>query len=185
MVVVNNPTGTVKNRVLTAYLQAFYDLLDYDGMKSILAEADLLELRNHRDVDPEEMISFEKLGRIIAAQNCLLYGCDDLLFEIGKKFSFYLFPYGKSLADILNELNKLIATNFNVYLVKETENEVVIRVENCIFCPNSEVRSDLLIGFITDSLEKSLPRKRKVFYKEKEINTNNSFILKFKIEDIN
>ena len=186
MVTVNNPSEKVKNKVIKAYLQAFYDLLDYDGMKSILNEAGLLELKDHRDADPNDVVAFETLRKIISAQNCLLFGCDDLLFEIGKKFSFYLFPFGKTLAEILNELNILIATDWNVELIEETENEVAVKIENCIFCPNCQGGSDLLIGFITDSIEKSLPRKKKVFYNEKEIHSNNnSFILKFKIEDIN
>ncbi|MHA1148485.1 MAG: hypothetical protein ACTSR8_09585 [Promethearchaeota archaeon] len=183
--IINSPAGNVKNRVISAYLQAFYDLLDYDGMKSILNEAGLLELKDQRDPDPNESIALETLNKIIAAQNCLLYGCDDLLYEIGKKFSFYLFPYGKSLAEILDELKELIQTNWHVKLVKETENEVLIHIQNCIFCSDPEKKADLLIGFLIDSLEKSLPRKKKVFYKGKEINSNNSFLLKFKIEDIN
>ena len=38
--------GTVKNRVITALLQSYLDNLDYDGMKSILREAELIELKD-------------------------------------------------------------------------------------------------------------------------------------------
>ena len=57
--------GLVKNRVLTALLQSYLDNLDYDGMKSILREAELLELKDIRDVDPDgaiDFFSFKKLS---------------------------------------------------------------------------------------------------------------------------
>ncbi len=87
--------GTVKNRVLTALLQSYMDNLDYDGMKSILKEAGLLELKNIQELDPDGEIDFFSFKKIITAQNCLLYDSTDLLSQIGRKFSFYLFPFGK------------------------------------------------------------------------------------------
>jgi hypothetical protein len=87
--------GIVKNRVLTALLQSFLDNLDYDGMKSILREAELLELKDIRDADPDGVVDFFSFKKIIAAQNCLLYDSTKLLYEIGRKFSFYLFPFAE------------------------------------------------------------------------------------------
>ena len=67
--------GTVKNKVLTALLQSYLDNLDYDGMKSILREAGLLELKDIRDADPDGEIDFfidelatrEEANRLAAA----------------------------------------------------------------------------------------------------------------------
>ena len=59
--------GTVRNRVLTALFQSYLDILDYDGMKSILREAELLNLKDLREVDPEgtiDFFSFKKLFQL-------------------------------------------------------------------------------------------------------------------------
>ena len=96
--------GEVKNRVVTALFQAYLDVLDYDGLKSILKEAGLLELKNNKGIDPDETLDFFSFKKVITAQNCLLYNCNDLLFEIGKKFSFYYFPLVKNLRKLLKKL---------------------------------------------------------------------------------
>ena len=61
--------GTVKNSVITALLQAYLDSLDYDGMKSILREAELLEFKDTRDANPDGDIDFFSFKKLIAAQN--------------------------------------------------------------------------------------------------------------------
>ncbi|MCK4371298.1 MAG: hypothetical protein KAW03_09535, partial [Candidatus Lokiarchaeota archaeon] len=97
--------GTVKNKVVVALLQAYHDILDYDGMKSILREAEMMYIKDIRDENPNDSIDFFSFKKIISAQNCLLYDSSILLFEIGKKFSFYLFPFGISFAEIIDEIN--------------------------------------------------------------------------------
>jgi len=54
--------GSVKNRVIIALLQAYHDILDYDGMKSILREAGMIHLKDIREK------SFPK-GRISISMN--------------------------------------------------------------------------------------------------------------------
>ena len=178
--------GTVKNRVLTALLQSYMDNLDYDGMKSILKEAGLLELKDIRDVDPEGEIDFFSFKKILSAQNCLLYDSTDLLSEIGRKFSFYLFPFGKVFEEIVEEINKMIATDWQVKIVENRAESIVVRVDKCIFCSEIGVSCELFKSFLIHSLEKSLPSDyRVVSYETKENITNpnhNSFILKLKIE---
>jgi len=148
--------GTVKNSIITALLQAYLDSLDYDGMKSILREAELLELKDMRDVNPDGEIDFFSFKKLIAAQNCLLYESNQLLFEIGRKFSFYLFPYGKSFIEIISEITKLIQTNWNVQIKEINENQYVIEIKKCVFCSEIGVSCDLFRGFLIHSLEKSL-----------------------------
>ena len=148
--------GTVKNRVITALLQAYLDSLDYDGMKSILREAELLELKDARDVNPEGEIDFFSFKKVIAAQNCLLYESNRLLYEIGRKFSFYLFPYGKSFAETVSEITELINTDWDVKIIEKTQDKIVIRIYKCVFCSEIGVSCDLFKGFLVHSLEKTL-----------------------------
>ncbi|HUW91506.1 MAG TPA: hypothetical protein VMV43_13430 [Candidatus Nanopelagicaceae bacterium] len=178
--------GTVKNRVLTALLQSYMDNLDYDGMKSILKEAGLLELKDIRDVDPEGEIDFFSFKKIISAQNCLLYDSTELLSEIGRKFSFYLFPFGKVFEEIVDDINNLIITNWQVKIVENRAETVIIRVDKCIFCSEIGVSCELFKGFLIHSLEKSLSSDYNVIPIETKENINNpnhnSFILKLRIE---
>ncbi|MHA1535554.1 MAG: hypothetical protein ACTSP8_12575 [Promethearchaeota archaeon] len=178
--------GTVKNRVLTALLQSYMDNLDYDGMKSILKEAGLLELKDIRNVDPEGEIDFFSFKKIISAQNCLLYDSTDLLSEIGRKFSFYMFPFGKVFEEIVEEINKMIVADWHVKIVENRAESVIIQVDKCIFCSEIGVSCELFKSFLINSLEKSLPSDyRVVSYETKENITNpnhNSFILKLRIE---
>ncbi len=178
--------GTVKNRVLTALLQSYMDNLDYDGMKSILKEAGLLELKNIRDVDPEGEIDFFSFKKIISAQNCLLYDSTDLLSEIGRKFSFYLFPFGKVFEEIVEEINKMVVADWHVKIVENRAESVIIRVDKCIFCSEIGVSCELFKSFLINSLEKSLSSDYRVVSQETKENINNpnhnSFILKLRIE---
>ena len=179
--------GLVKNRVLTALLQSYLDNLDYDGMKSILREAELLELKDLRDVDPNGVIDFFSFKKIISAQNCLLYDSTKLLYEIGRKFSFYLFPFGKDFGEIIDEINQMIVANWQVKIMESTPEMVVIRVDKCIFCSEIGVSCELFKGFLIQSLEKNLSSGYCVVpsgtIKENVSDPNhNSFILKLNIE---
>ncbi|TXT59790.1 MAG: hypothetical protein BAJALOKI2v1_170044 [Promethearchaeota archaeon] len=185
---IGNYKGTVKNRVVTALLQAYLDVLDYDGMKSILNEAEMLHLKDKRDVDPNQTMDFFSFKKIIAAQNCLLYYSTDLLFEIGKKFSFYLFPYGKSFEDSIEEINDLIKTDWEVKILDKHEDKIIVKVSNCIFCSEIGVPCDLFRGFLVNSLEKTLSSEYKVTYEDQTNDVNdkdhNSFIITLKVKKI-
>ncbi|MFX1288634.1 MAG: hypothetical protein ACFFFY_08775 [Promethearchaeota archaeon] len=178
--------GTVKNRVLTALLQSYMDNLDYDGMKSILKEAGLLELKDVKDVDPEGEIDFFSFKKIISAQNCLLYDSTHLLSEIGRKFSFYLFPFGKVFEEIIEEINKLVVADWKVTIVENRAETIIIRVDKCIFCSEIGVSCELFKSFLIHSLEKSLSSDYRVIPYETKENINNpnhnSFVLKLRIE---
>ncbi|MFX1389038.1 MAG: hypothetical protein ACFE9Z_03130 [Promethearchaeota archaeon] len=178
--------GSVKNKVVVALLQAYHDVLDYDGMKSILREAEMLHIKDIRDKDPNDKLDLFSFKKIISAQNCLLYESTDLLFEIGKKFSFYLFPFGKSFEEIINEVNSSIIADWKVFIQEKNENEIVIYVDSCIFCSEIGVPCDLFVGFLIHSLEKSLPSEHNIIYERNKENINdpnhNSFILKLRID---
>ncbi len=178
--------GFVKNKVLTALLQAYHDILDYDGMKSILREAEMLHIKNIREQDPNKTLDMFSFKKIISAQNCLLYDSNILLFEIGKKFSFYLFPFGKSFKEIIKEINSSIMTDWKVDIIKNNNNEITVQVRKCIFCSEIGVPCDMFKGFLVHSLEITQPSEYKVFYEENKEDINdpdhNNFILKLKIE---
>jgi predicted hydrocarbon binding protein len=180
--------GEIKNKVLTALLQAYLDVLDYDGLKSILREAELLELKDSRDTDPNKSIDFFSFKKIISAQNCLLFGCYNLLFEIGKKFSFYLFPYGKNFEEIIEEINYLIKTNWKIEVINKNHGyetgeleSITLGIENCIFCSEVGVPCNFIIGFLVHSLEKSLPSNIDISFsglKDPNDPSHSNFILK-------
>jgi len=178
--------GEVKNKVLVALLQAYLDILDYDGMKSILKEAEMLHLKDIKDKDPNQTLDFFSFKKIISAQNCLLYDSSILLFEVGKKFSFYLFPYGKKFEEIIYEINNLIKTDWKVEIVENKDNVITIKVLKCIFCSEIGVSCDLFKGFLVHSLEKSLPSEDKVVCKTdvKDLHdpNHNTFSIQLKIE---
>ncbi|MFX1309065.1 MAG: hypothetical protein ACFE9M_04775 [Promethearchaeota archaeon] len=178
--------GLVKNKVVVALLQAYHDILDYDGMKSILKEAGMMHIKDIRDKNPNDTLDFFSFKKIISAQNCLLYDSSDLLFEIGKKFSFYLFPFGKSFKEIIDDINSSIITDWEVKIIENYENKITISVYRCIFCSEIGVPCDLFKGFLVNSLQKSLPSDHKVIY-EKDIDNvedphHNNFIVKLKID---
>ncbi|MFX0081640.1 MAG: hypothetical protein ACFE94_07800 [Candidatus Hodarchaeota archaeon] len=178
--------GEVKFKVVTALLQAYQDILDYDGMKSVLKEAGMLHLKNIRDEDQNQFLDFFSFKKIIAAQNCLLYDSSMLLFEIGKKFSFYLFPYGKKFEEIISEINTIIITDWKVEIVENSPDNIVISVQKCIFCSEIGVPCDLFKGFLVHSLEKSFPSEYGIthFGEKEDLKdpNHNTFLLKLKIE---
>jgi len=184
--IIGDYKGTVKNKVITALLQSYLDTLDYDGMKSILREAELLELKDMRDVDPNGYIDFFSFKKLVSAQNCLLYDSNDLLHEIGRKFAFYLFPFGKNFGEIISEINELINTDWKVSIIKQEDYSVIIRVNKCVFCSEIGVSCDLFKGFLINSLEKTLPTDFQVIQVSTKENVSdpnhNSFILKLTIE---
>jgi len=178
--------GFVKNKVVIALLQAYHDILDYDGMKSILREAEMIHLKDIKDKNPNDTLDYFSFKKIISAQNCLLYDSSKLLYEIGKKMAFYMFPFGKEFEEIIEEMNSSIITDWKVEILDNSKNEITVQVDRCIFCSEIGVPCDLFIGFLVHSLQKSLPSEQMVIFKsEKEdVNdpTHNSFIIKLKIK---
>ncbi|MHA2391937.1 MAG: hypothetical protein ACXAEX_08195 [Promethearchaeota archaeon] len=178
--------GEVKYKVITALLQAYHDILDYDGMKSILKEAEMLHLKNIADQDQNQYLDFFSFKKVIAAQNCLLYDSSMLLFEIGKKFSFYLFPHGKNFTEIIQEINSSIHTDWKVEILEEDQDIIIVLVQKCVFCSEIGVPCEMFKGFLVHSLEKSLPSDYGVvhFGDKEDANdpSHNTFALKLKIE---
>ena len=152
--------GFVKNKVLTALLQAYHDILDYDGMKSILKEAEMLHLKDIREEDPNRTLDMFSFKKIISAQNCLLFDSNILLFEIGKKFSFYLFPFGKSFEEIIKDINISITTDWKVEIINNDNNKITLQVQKCIFCSEIGAPCEMFKGFQHNTIARDLVTKR-------------------------
>ncbi len=80
----------------------------------------------------------------------------------------------------------MVVAEWQVKIVENRAETVIIRVDKCIFCSEIGVSCELFKSFLINSLEKSLPSDyRVVRYETKENITNpnhNSFILKLQIE---
>ena len=143
-------------------------------------------MKDIREEDPNGTLDMFSFKKIISAQNCLLFDSNILLFEIGKKFSFYLFPFGKSFEEIIKDINISITTDWKVEIINNDNNKITLQVQKCIFCSEIGVPCEMFKGFLINSLEKSLPSEYHVVYEKNEEDVNdpehNNFILQLKIE---
>ena len=178
----NNQEHLVMNKVINALLHAYLDILDHDGMKSILNEANMPEIKRKSEDEPENYVSFDLFKKILTAQNVLLYQSELLLFNIGKKFSFYLFPFGKSFEESINELTELIKTDWSVEILKHTYDSIEIRVENCVLYNDFNNTFHLFEGFLVRTLEKTLSTEQQVAYEIVDKNKRD-FTVKLKINN--
>ena len=80
--------------------KAFYDVLDLDGKRSILAAAGLETLMENK-LPPDEFSSSSLLNKLLFSMRNLLQFSDRVLFEIGRKFSIYFDPWGVLLRNLL------------------------------------------------------------------------------------
>jgi hypothetical protein len=94
----------INNNVLNALLEAFYDILDLDGKRSILMLAHLPGLMDTK-LPTNGTTNWEIFEKILEAMRMLLQYSDKILFQIGRKFSIYLDPYGSSFDEFIMKLN--------------------------------------------------------------------------------
>ena len=148
----------------------------------------MLFLKDIKNINPDETLDFFSFKKIISAQNILLFMSENLLKAIGRKFSFYLFPFGKDFDEIITELNELIKTDWKVEVTYRTEEQIVVRVKKCIFCSEIGVPCDLIKGFLVHSLEKTLPSNIQVVSRGVKANVHdpnhNSFDMKLTLSQI-
>jgi len=148
----------------------------------------MLFLKDIKNINPNETLDFFSFKKIISAQNILLYMSNNILKAIGRKFSFYLFPFGKNFDEIVTELNELIKTDWKVEIIYRTEEEIVVRVSKCIFCSEVGVPCDLIKGFLVHSLEKTLPSHIQVLSRGEKSNiqdpNHNSFDMRLILSQI-
>ncbi|HMF31135.1 MAG TPA: hypothetical protein VKK79_06960 [Candidatus Lokiarchaeia archaeon] len=153
----------VKNIVINALLESFYDILDRDGRNSILRAAGTPELMDAQ-LDPREYTDYEVFNKIIDAMNLLLQFSEFIAYEIGRKFAIYSDPSGNGIRAIIQNLQEWIQTGWTIEVIREDpeSQEMVIKVENCPFCGTCKeagscgaVTCDFLRGIFSMSLEKT------------------------------
>jgi len=80
----------------------------------------------------------------------------------------------------------LIVADWQVKIVENRAESIIIRVDKCMFCSEIGVSCELFKSFLIHSLEKSLPSDYRVVSYETKENINNpnhnSFVLKLRIE---
>jgi hypothetical protein len=115
----------VNNSVINALLEAIFDILDYNGKSSILTLSGRLDLLKEKL--PQGTSKSSEFLKIINSMRTLLEFSSKILFEIGKKFSIYLDPYGSSILEFIEILNNsFVDPSFN--LQKNSKNNLSLSI---------------------------------------------------------
>ena len=113
----------VDNSVINALLESIFDILDYDGKRSILLFANREELLHKRL--PEGTSSKREFSDILNAMRILLEFSSTILFEIGRKFSLYIDPHGSTMDHFMKMLDDAFyGVHFSVE--RKTEKEIIV-----------------------------------------------------------
>jgi hypothetical protein len=100
----DHPDRVVQNTVINALLEALFDILDLDGKRSVLEFAGLEQWLEKLPQSGKSLwVDFLKL---VSAMRTLLQYSETILFEVGKKFSIYLDPFGSSFPDFIKMLEQ-------------------------------------------------------------------------------
>ncbi|MHA1733218.1 MAG: hypothetical protein ACTSU5_14820 [Promethearchaeota archaeon] len=149
--VASSQNGKIQNTVLNALLESFYDILDRDGRDSILRYAGCPDLDW---LDPQSDSSLEVFKNIMSSMNELLCFSTVIMNEIGRKFTIYSDPRGSGIERLVDNLKDWIKTPWNVEIVENTPEKVVVKVENCPFCTHQQINGsenncEILCGMFT------------------------------------
>jgi predicted hydrocarbon binding protein len=96
--------------------------------------------------------------------NYLLIFSKSIMFEIGKKFSFYLSPVGTDLGDFI-EMIKTTLINMQIELDNSSDDKINVTVMECPFCRSIQKLNRAVIsrnftceffrGFLYETVKKS------------------------------
>lgn len=123
---------TVKNSIINALVEAIFDILDADGKNSILNYAKLQHLKEKLPSDGET--SYKDFITLINAMNFLLAYSNTVLYEIGRKFAFYLSPFGTKLMEFFEQVQSYLIDDMNAKIEFLGENQIHITLKACPFC---------------------------------------------------
>ena len=138
----NTSEYIVDNAVINALLEAILDILDKDGKRSILKFAGREDLLTEKL--PPGTSSREEFIKILEAMRVLLEFSSQILFEIGRKFSVYLDPFGSSIKDFIIILNKsFISPQFHIKFASDRELDISIQLLE----GKSKLLTDTWIGY--------------------------------------
>ncbi|MBD3352099.1 MAG: hypothetical protein GF364_11485 [Candidatus Lokiarchaeota archaeon] len=122
----------VKNSLVNALLEAIFDVLDADGRKSIIQFANV-DITNEK-LPSKGTTSFDDFIKLVNAMNFLLAYSKTVMYEIGRKFSFYFSPYGGTLSDFIDLIQNTLSNEMKTEISYPKDNMILIKIKNCPFC---------------------------------------------------
>ncbi|MHA1729893.1 MAG: hypothetical protein ACTSWY_14360 [Promethearchaeota archaeon] len=121
---------TVGNNIVNALLHAIQDVMGFDGKLSIIRFAGVEHLKEQLPSHGD--LSIEEFQKLVDSLNYLLLYSKQCMYEIGRKFSFYLSPYGLPIYDFIALLKKSMKST--KIEMKITSKEINIKIYDCPFC---------------------------------------------------
>ncbi|MCP4764468.1 MAG: hypothetical protein GY870_22020 [archaeon] len=127
--------SNVSNKLINALLDAMYDVLE-DGRQSIVLYANLDYMNQKLPFDEET--PFKDFVKLIDSMNYLLASSEKVLNEIGKKFAFYLSPFGTKIKDFVEALENNLSNLIKLDIEYPNPEKIRVVINNCCFCPDSD-----------------------------------------------
>lgn len=156
-------TKTVSNKIINAFLEAIYDVLDADGKLSIIRHAKLDYLK--KSLPPKGEIPYDDFVKLVNSMNSLLCYSDQVIYEIGRKFSFYLSPFGNQIENLLPFLEENLFQDIDIQIERKKNTLILIRMNRCPFCqgalsivPNlgdDTYKCEFFKGFLYETVKKA------------------------------
>lgn len=173
--------------VFSALLTALSDIMGKDGKNSVLKFAGLNDYVN-KDVppstDPKDSIDYETFGALLRSMHELLgHGTNAILFESGRKFAVYLSPFGYSLKDVIERLEKWLGGKWQIK--SKGNDKEIVSIENCPVCRGLEAKTALctvIAGSLSRIKEESTGEKFEV--KETKCIATGDSVCEFHIKKI-
>ena len=150
--------------VFSALLTALSDIMGKDGKNSVLKFAGLNDYID-KDVPPstDDSINYETFSKLLRSMHELLgHGTNAILFESGRKFAVYLTPFGYSLEDVIERLEKWLGGKWEILKEKDVE---IVKIKDCPVCRNLKSKTALctvIAGSLSRIKEESTGEKFEV-----------------------
>jgi predicted hydrocarbon binding protein len=155
---------TVKNSLINALLTAIFDEIDSDGRNSILEHANLGYMNIRENLPPNGFTPLEDFLKLVDSMNYLLIFSKSIMFEIGRKFAFYISPFGTEIGDLIEKIKtKLI--DLQIKLEYDTDDKINVTVIECPFCRTIQKLNTAIVsrnftceffrGFLHETVKKS------------------------------
>ncbi|MHA1821466.1 MAG: hypothetical protein ACTSU2_01820 [Promethearchaeota archaeon] len=122
----------VKNQIVKALLEAIFDVLDFDGKRSIIEFARLDYLKD--ELPTNGGIPYTDFLKLVEAMNILLAYSNKVMYEIGRKFAFYFSPFGTHLVEFVELVQKNLLNNMQIEINYPSKNKIEIKIYSCPFC---------------------------------------------------
>ncbi len=152
----------INSEVVNALLESFYDVLDRDGKRSILAFANLEQDLMDKKLPPGTF-PYSEFLKIIRSMKQLMAFSSSVMRELGRKFAIYLNPYGTDFRGFIEMLNNYFGhSHFTLELeeIPETGSKnFKISLENCPFLEYDgyiDGMCDFFEGMFSEGIRKSM-----------------------------